>query len=362
MSGQNLLIAFPLEDHLLKRIRDTLGFKSVKHYPSTFVAGTKHPRALWSHEPPHIPDDVWKETDVLMTMFFVPDSRAQAPRLKYIQGMSAGLDHMVSAPFFKEAPDVVVASASGVHATNIAEYVIMQSLNAFHKQAILREIQTVDKRWARTKYVPPGSVSGSPELRDHTMGILGYGCIGRECGRLASSFGMTVLAASSSGKQAPARGFTIEGTGDAEGVIPKAWYSSNDTTSLQDFLEQVDILVVACPLTEVTRNIISDKTITCLKKSAYIINIARGPVIDHEALYTALEEERIAGAILDVTDPEPLPANHKLWTTKNCIITPHISGAGTMYETRCADLLEVNLRRFLDGEEVLNKVDVSKGY
>ncbi len=362
MGGHNLLIAFPLEDHLVKRVRDTLGFKSVKHYPSTFVAGTKHPKALWSHEPPYIPDDVWKDTDVLMTMFFVPDSRAQAPDLKYIQGMSAGLDHMVSAPFFKEAPDVVVASASGVHATNIAEYVIMQSLNAFHKQSILREIQAVDKRWARTKYVPPGSISGSPELRGHTIGILGYGCIGRECGRLASSFGMTVLAASSSGKQAPARGFTVEGTGDAEGVIPEAWYSSNDPASFKDFLQKVDILVIACPLTDVTRNMISDKTITYLKKSAYIINIARGPVIDHEALYTALEEERIAGAILDVTDPEPLPANHKLWTAKNCTITPHISGSGTMYETRCVDLLEVNLKRFLDGEDVLNKVDVSKGY
>jgi len=362
MSGHNLLIAFPLEDRLVQRIRDTFGFNSVKHYPSTFVAGTKHPKAIWSHEPPDVPDEVWKDTTVLMTMFFVPSSRAQAPKLEYIQGMSAGLEHMLSAPIFKEAPDLVVASASGVHATNIAEYVIMQSLNAFHRQSVLREIQTVDKKWARTKYVPAGSISGSPELRDHTIGILGYGCIGRECGRLASAFGMTVLAASSSGKQAPARGFTVQNTGDAEGRIPKAWFSSNDPASVKEFLESVDILVLACPLTNVTRNMISDKTIRYLKKSAYVINIARGPVIDHEALYVALEEERIAGAILDVTDPEPLPANHKLWTAKNCTITPHISGSGTMYETRCVDLLAVNFKRFLDGEQVLNKVDVSKGY
>ena len=362
MGRDKLLIAFPMEDHLVQRIRDTLGFESVKHYPSTYIRGTKHPKATWSHEPPDIPDDVWRETTVMQTMFIVPESRAQAPNLKYIQGMSAGIEHMLSSALFKEAPELVVASASGVHATNIAEYVMMQSLNAFHKQTILREIQFVDKGWTRTKYVPPGSVSGSPELRDHTIGILGYGCIGRECGRLASAFGMTVLAASSFGKQAPARGYIVEGTGDPEGKIPKAWYSSNDPTSLREFLEQVDVLVIACPLTNTTRGMISDKTIRFLKKTAYVINIARGPVIDHQALYTALEEDRIAGAILDVTDPEPLPKDHKLWTAKNCIVTPHVSGSGTRYEERCVDLLEINYKRWLEGEEVLNRVDISRGY
>lgn len=219
------------------------------------------------------------------------------------------------------------------------------------------------------------------------MGILGYGCIGRECGRLAKAFGMNILGASSSGKKAPARGFTEPGTGDPNGDIPSSWYSSNNPESLKDFLEKVDILVIACPLTDTTRFIISAKTIKYLKKSAYIINIARGQVIDHDALFSALEENRIAGAILDVTDPvrsfgetrrpsrpmtirihanmdfqEPLPKDHRLWTAKNCVVTPHISGAGTRYETNCVDLLEVNLGRLLNGEDVLNQANLSRGY
>jgi phosphoglycerate dehydrogenase-like enzyme len=359
----HLLIAFPLAAHLVQRIRETLPFATVSYIPSTFVPGTKHPKALWSHEPPDVPAEIWARTTVLMTMFFVPTSRPQAPNLRYIQGMSAGLEHMLHEPFYTQTPssELTVASASGVHSTNIAEYVLMQCLNAVHRQSVLRAIQA-EKRWARTMYVPPGSLSGSPELRGDVLGILGYGTIGREVGRLASAFGMRVLAASSSGVKAAARGFTVQGTGDADGVFPKKWYSSNNPASLREFLEEVDILLVACPLTKVTKGLISETTIKYLKKSAYIVNIARGPVIDHEALYTALEEERIAGAILDVTDPEPLPAGHKLWTAKNCVITPHISGSGTMYETRCVDLLEINLKRLADGQDVLNKVDVGKGY
>lgn len=362
MAKQQLLVTYPLPDDLVKRIRDTLGFDSIEYRPAKFVPGSTHPKAFWSYEPAEIPEDVWKETTVLLTMFFVPESRAQAPNLKFVQGMTAGLEHLLSAPVFREAPDLIVATASGVHSTNIGEYVIMQSLNAFHKQSVLRDIQENDRMSGRTKYVPAGSVRGSPELRGHIMGIIGYGCIGRECGRLANAFGMTVLAASSSGEQASAQGFTVEGTGDPDGNIPKAWFSSKDTASLKDFLGQIDILVLACPLTDATRKLISDKTIRYLKKSAYLINIARGPVVDHEALYTALEEERIAGAILDVTDPEPLPANDKLWTAKNCTITPHISGSGMHYESRCIDVLEVNLKRIADGKGPLNVVSLARGY
>lgn len=151
MSGQHLLIAWGLEDQLVKRIRDDFGFDSVKHYPTTFNPQTRNPKAFWLHEPPDIPDDVWAETTVLMTMFLVPESRAQAPHLKFIQGMSAGLEHMLKAQLLTEAPEIRVASASGVHATAIGEYVLMQSLNAFHKQNLLQDIQASNRSWARTR-------------------------------------------------------------------------------------------------------------------------------------------------------------------------------------------------------------------
>jgi phosphoglycerate dehydrogenase-like enzyme len=358
----HLLITFPLASHLVDRIRTSLPFTTVSHYPSTYTPGTKHPKALWSHEPALIPAEIWSRTTVLLTMFIVPDSHSQTPNLHFIQGMSAGVEHLLSAPFFSTVSptSITVATASGVHATNIAEYVLMQSLNAYHKQSILRSIQA-SARWNRTAYVPAASLAGSPELRGDTMGILGYGCIGRECARLAHAFGMRILAATSSGVKTAARGFTVPGTGDPEGFIPESWYRSSDAESLRAFLEAVDILVIACPLTSATRRLISGATILHLKKTAYIINIARGPIVDHDALYDALAEKRIAGAILDVTEPEPLPAGHRLWTEENCVVTPHVSGSGTMYEERCVDLLEVNVRRIGEGREVLNRVDLGRG-
>lgn len=357
----HLLIAFQLAPHLVERIRNTLGFTSVSYYPSKFAPGTNHPKAFWSHEPADIPPEVWTKATVLMTMFFVPDSHSQAPNLRYIQGMSAGVEHMLSAPFFSTIPPntITVATASGVHATNIAEYVLMQSLNAYHKQSVLRSIQA-SARWDRTKYVPPASLVGSPELRGDTMGILGYGCIGRECARLAHAFGMRILAASSTGEKKPARGFTVPGTGDPEGTLPSQWYCSSDAESLRAFLEAVDILVIACPLTRITRRLISHVTIKHLKKTAYIVNVARGPIVDHDALYDALIEKQIAGAILDVTEPEPLPEGHRLWGVEGCVVTPHVSGSGTMYEKRCVDLLEENVGRLGVGGELLNWMDVSK--
>lgn len=357
----HLLITFQLASHLVDRIRSSLLFTTVSYYPSIYTPGTKHPQAFWSHEPASISAEIWSRTTVLLTMFLVPDSRAQAPNLHFIQGMSAGVEHMLSAPFFSTVSptSITVATASGVHATNIAEYVLMQSLNAYHKQSVLRSIQA-SARWNRTAYVPPASLSGSPELRGDTMGILGYGCIGRECARLAHAFGMRILAASSSGVQTAARGFTVPATGDPEGLIPQRWHRTSDPASLRAFLEALDVLVIACPLTSATRRLISAATLSHLKKSAYIINVARGPVVDHDALYDALVEKRIAGAILDVTDPEPLPAGHRLWTLENCVVTPHISGSGTMYEERCVDVLEANVRRIGEGKGVLNWVDVGR--
>jgi phosphoglycerate dehydrogenase-like enzyme len=358
----HLLITFQLAPHLVSRIRASNLFTTVSHYPSTFTPGTTHPKAFWSHAPAPIPAEIWLKTTVLLTMFLVPDSYSECPNLRIIQGMSAGVEHLLATPFFKTVPEdaITVATASGVHATNIAEYVIMQSLNAYHKQSVLRSIQASHK-WDRTKYVPPASLAGSPELRGDTMGILGYGCIGRDCARLASAFGMEVLAASSSGEKSKARGFTVPGTGDPEGEIPEKWYKSADAGELKQFLQEVDILVLACPLTSATRRLIDKTTISYLKKSAYVINVARGPVIDHDALYDALIEKRIAGAILDVTEPEPLPEGHRLWSTEGCVVTPHVSGSGTMYEERCVDLLQINVKRVREGEEVLNWVDLRRG-
>jgi phosphoglycerate dehydrogenase-like enzyme len=363
----NLLITFPISDELLQRVRRMPHFTDVQYYPSTYVPNSKHPGQFWDHEPAHIPDAVWAVTDVLQTMFVVPASRAHAPNLKFIQGMSAGLEHFLGAPFFRQVLDagdkarVTVASASGIHSTKIAEYVLMQTLSMYSRLPFLLE-HAKRQSWNRTAYVPPGALSGAAELRGKTMGIIGYGCIGRETARLANAFGMEIIVATSSGKQAPGHGFVTAGTGDQEGVLPRKWYCTSDPEALREFLVQVDVLVLACPLTNVTRHIVSKQSIRALKSTAIVTNIARGGLIDHDALMQALEEGRLGAACLDVTDPEPLPDGHPLWTAKNCFVTPHIAGATEYYAQRCVELLDTNVQRWKAGEKVLNPVSLSKGY
>lgn len=364
----NLLITFPVSDELLERIRRMPHFADVQYYPSTYVANSTHPGQFWNYEPAPIPDAVWAATDVLQTMFVVPGSRAQAPNLKFIQGMSAGLEHFLGAPFFRqvlaaaEEASVTVCSASGIHSIKIAEYILMQTLSMSSRLPFLLEHAT-RQSWNRTACVPPGALSGAAELRGKTMGIIGYGCVGRETARLAHAFGMEIVVATSSGERASGHGFVAEGTGDQDGVLPRKWYpTSDDPEALREFLGPVDVLVLACPLTTVTRHIVSKQSIRYLKATAIVINIARGGLIDHGALLQALEEGRVGAACLDVTDPEPLPDGHPLWTAKNCFVTPHIAGATEHYAQRCVELLDLNMQRWKAGEKVLNIVSLSKGY
>ena len=307
-------------------------------------------------------------------MFTLPDSRAQAPNLKFIQGMSAGLEHFIHATFFQQVllaqqqpqhgdanREVTVCSASGIHSTKIAEYILLQTLSTFTRLPFLLE-HAKAQRWNRTAYVPPDTLAGVAELRGKAMGIIGYGCIGRETARLAKAFGMDVIVATSSGTRAPGHGFVLDGTGDPEGLLPRAWYSTSEPEALKAFLQQVDVLVLACPLTKVTRHIVSAESILYLKPTTIVINIARGGLIDHDALMQALEEGRVGAACLDVTDPEPLPDGHPMWTAKNCLVTPHIAGATEYYAQRCVELLDVNVQRWKEGQAVLNQVSLSKGY
>ncbi|ORY83809.1 hypothetical protein BCR37DRAFT_378822 [Protomyces lactucae-debilis] len=362
MSGEHLLISFPLEQHLVEDLRSCGLFETVEHYPTKFVVGSKHPDNFWNHEPPEIPAECWTRATVLMTMFWLPKSPEQAPNLRLVQTMSAGIEHFDGSAYLA-SPDVKkqvqLASAAGVHSSAIAEHILMHILAHFHKMSVLNKIQAA-RSWNRTLYVPPGSLAGSPEIRGHTIGVIGYGCIGRDVARLATAFGMKVLAASSTGRKAPARGYTIAGTGDDDGSLPEAWYPSGDAEAMEDFWAKSDVVVLCCPVTKTTKHLINASTLKQMKQSSFLVNVSRGAVIDQDALIEALENEQIAGAFVDVTDPEPLPKDHPLWTTKNCTVTPHITGATTMYETRCADLLKINMARYKSGEQLINDMDLTK--
>jgi len=181
---------------------------------------------------------------------------------------------------------------------------------------------------------------------------------------------MDVIAFTASPKETPDskrdKGFIVPNTGDPDGSIPSAWYSGLDKKSLHNFLSQdIDLLLVSVPLTDDTRHMLSTEEFKILGRSgkpAVVTNIARGAIIDQPALIKALKDGTLAGANLDVTDPEPLPEDSELWGLENVIVTPHISGVGISYNDRALQLFGQQLERRSKGEKLLNVVQRNRGY
>ncbi len=163
-------------------------------------------------------------------------------------------------------------------------------------------------------------------------------------------------------------GYIVPSTGDRDGLIPSAWYSGLDKASLHNFLKQdIDVLLIAVPLTSQTRHFLGEEEFKILgKKNAFIVNIARGAIIKTEDLITAvkkpLKEEGLRGAALDVTEPEPLPADSELWDVENIVVTPHVSGLGDTYADRAFEILGINLTNLEKGKPLINLVSRKKGY
>ena len=297
-----------------------------------------------------LPPDVWSEVEVLCTFGALPEV-AQAPRLRWVQLLSAGADHAIDHPVFRE--DVLLTTTSGIHAINIGELVMLMMLAWGQRLPGLIEHQR-RATWPENRF----ELFLPQELRGATIGIIGYGSIGREVGRLACAFGMRVLALDESEDPVDG-GYTVPGVGDPEGGIPERLLRPHE---LRTMLAECDYVVLAVPLTGATRSLIGPDELQAMKRSAFLINIARGGVVDEPALVRALREGWIAGAGLDVFVQEPLPSDNPLWGMENVILTPHIAGMTPHYNERAADVFAENLRRYLSGQPLLNQVDFAKGY
>jgi phosphoglycerate dehydrogenase-like enzyme len=177
------------------------------------------------------------------------------------------------------------------------------------------------------------------------MLIVGIGGIGSEIAQRAHAFGMRIIATRRSDTPAPDYVERVGKPNELAAMLPEA-----------------DVVAICVPLTSETENLFDDAMIRRMKPGAYVINIARGRIINTDALIAALKEGRLAGAALDVTDPEPLPAGHALWSAPNVLITPHIAADGELTDQRWWALYKENLRRFGAGEPLLNCVDVQAGY
>ena len=305
-----------------------------------------------------IPDDVWRTIDVLYTVTTVPEVD-NAPRLRWIQAHSAGVDRLMTQPLL-QSEDIIVTTTSGIHGPKIAEYTIGMML-AFTNR--LPQFQRAQQKSEWSEISRPDGVLEGPvphDLRGATLGIVGYGSIGRATARLAQAFGMTVLATKRDSRHpAAVNEYQIPGTGDPEGAAVDRLYPPE---ALRSMLAECDFVQVTVPATPANHHLINAEMIGAMKKNAVLINIARGEVIDEAALIKALQARQIGGAGLDVFEHEPLPADSPLWALDNVIITPHVSAVNPHYNEMAADVFAQNLERYLTGQELLNQVSRQRGY
>jgi phosphoglycerate dehydrogenase-like enzyme len=286
----------------------------------------------------------------------LPKDPSQAPALKWVQVHMAGVNGIYDHPIYAN-PAIALTTASGVHAATVAEYAITAMLALAHRVPRMVEWHgrgvwpPDEQRWPL--FVPTA-------VRGATLGVIGYGSIGRELARIGkTAFAMRVLAC----KRDPARradaGYCPAGTGDPEGALPDAWFSP---AQLPDLLAQSDVVVMCAPLTRETHAMIGARELAAMKPTAYFINVGRGASIDEPALARALADKRIAGAAVDVFAQEPPPAGHPLYAVGNVIVSPHVSGFVASYDDDCCTLFAENLRRYVAGAPLLNLVDRAKGY
>lgn len=258
---------------------------------------------------------------------------AAAPAVRWLHTPSAGVDHLLIPPVLDR--DITLTNSAGVHAIPIAEFVLAYLLSHVKRLPAYAAAQA-EARWNRA--AEPG------ELYERTMLILGAGGIGQAIAERAAGFGMRVWGTRRRPRPTPG----------LERVVGMAEWRS--------LLPEVDFLVVAAPLTDETRGMVDAAALAALKPGAYLVNIARGPIVDEAALVAALEQGRLAGAALDTFDTEPLPPESPLWRLPNLTITPHATAHSPRMRERQIGLFLENLRRFRAGEPLLNVVDKSAGY
>ncbi len=260
-----------------------------------------------------------------------------AKSLRWVQQPSAGVEHLLEIPELIER-DIILTNMQRAYGPEIADQAIAYLLAFTRSLAHFIRVQP-SQEWR-----PGGPDVVLDELWGKTLLVIGLGGIGSEIARRAAAFGMRVLA-----------------------TDPKVWERPPFVDELHKpdafaaLLPRVDVVASAVPLTKLTRKMIGTKEFSLMKPGVILINVSRGGVVDTDALVAALDRKQVAAAGLDVTDPEPLPKGHPLWS-RNVIITPHSAGQSPGGDRRRLQIMCENLRRFAAGEMLLNIVDKKAGY
>jgi phosphoglycerate dehydrogenase-like enzyme len=253
---------------------------------------------------------------------------AAAKKLRWIQALTTGVDGIVSVKGLRA--DVEICTNTGIHGPQMSEMAIMQMMNLSRSATRLWENQKAAK-WERVPQI---------RLAGKTVVILGVGSIAESLAPRCRALGMSVLGVSSTVRDVP--GF--------DRVYPR--------TELMEAVSQADYLVVLVPGAPENHNLVDAKVLAAMKPSAYLVNLARGTVLDDEALVAALKSNKLAGAALDVFRKTPLPPDHPLWRTEKVIITPNIAGGSEVNHLLNTPIIERNVRCFLEGkwDDMINRV------
>lgn len=292
------------------------------------------------------------EVDLLHTSEWFPDA-ARVPSLRCVQLDTSGVDHVRRTSLWDT--DIPIATLGGIAPVPMAEYAMMTILELAHRMPLIQQLRD-GRQWPtnadRLARLTPRQLVGA------TVGIVGYGRIGREISRLASAFGMRAVGIKRTGSAGPASGKFDTGRRAADEDPTEVFGRDR----LEEVLTQSDILVVVVPLTELTRGMLGASQLDRLPPGALVVNIARGGILDESALLERLRDGRIAAAALDVFDDEPLPPSSPWWSEPNTVVTPHVAGLAPQYYAQTLDLVVENLTRLAEQRPVLNEVDRVSGY
>jgi phosphoglycerate dehydrogenase-like enzyme len=284
------------------------------------------------------------DAEIVCSYSMPPDWRTLAPKLRWLQFPGAGVDSLAPTGLLDANSGVIVTTAAGIHAESISEYVFGSMLMFNWSWPQMVRLQD-EHTWARSA---SWYHLGGRELAGQTLGIIGLGHIGRRIAQLGHAFGMQVLGTRRS----------IHTSEEQDSDVDQFFLPEQ----LHEMLPLCDYVVISVPLTRETEKLIGEAELRIMSNNTYLVNIARGRVIDEQALIRALREGWIAGAGLDVTEKEPLPSESPLYSMPNVILTPHISGNSAHYDARLAALFADNLKRYRSGQELQNQYEPSRGY
>lgn len=275
------------------------------------------------------------EAEIVYGLRLPQDVIKKAPNLKWVQVMSAGVERFLDADMRES--QVVLTNVSGIHAIPISEFVIGLMLMFVKESSASMDLKQ-KRKWERISPVV---------LANKTVGIVGLGSIGQQVARLAKAFGMKVVATRRTAREG-------DRARNVDAVFPPS--------RLRDLLSESDFVVLSVPFTAETNMLMGENELRSMKRSARLINIARGGIVDEQALVKALREGWIAGAGLDVFATEPLPVDSPLWTLPNVFVSPHVSGTREDYVLAATRLFVDNLHRYLAGKRLRNVVNKARGY